>query len=151
MTPSQPATLLFSGHSNVGSGGTAEDILFGPDDYGPLPMPQRVLLSSCESAGSGGQGRGEWLGLSAAMLLRGARQVLGTGWSIADSAATRRLEEELVAGLQSDENPAEMLRRSQLLRLALWRLTSAETAANPDEDVERPLTWAAFQAIGVRS
>jgi hypothetical protein len=159
---SRPAMLVFCGHSSSSAGGltsaiqledgllTAEDILFGSRAMGPLPMPARVLLSSCDSAGSSGQGAGEWLGLSAAMLLQGARQVVATGWPIADTPATGRFEEELVSKLIRSSDPALVLRESQLSRLAQWRNTDTGAAHSNSADVERPHAWAAFQVIGVR-
>lgn len=155
--PSVPAIFFYSGHSLSGVAGidaalgmqdrplTAADILFGGPDHPPVPMPSRVLFSSCSSGGATGAGRGEWLGLSTACLLGGARSVLGTAWPIPDTPSTLRLEEDLLHRICAGEDPATALRACQLTRLAAWR---SDSGGFPDAR-ESPVVWASFQCIGV--
>jgi CHAT domain-containing protein len=132
---------------------TAEDLLFGPVDGQPVSMPSRVLFSSCSSSGTVGVGRGEWLGLMAACLLRGAGHVIGTAWRILDHPATLRLEEELLDEVAGGADPASALRACQLRRLASWRASGHDFRAGPrlavPDHLELPLIWAAFQWSGV--
>lgn len=161
---SSPCLFFYSGHSRRSMTGTdsalvledgaltAGEILFGSSNFGPVPMPSRVILSSCDSSGSSGEASGEWLGLGAAILINGARQVLGTAWPILDCPTTLRLEEALIEALASGADPATALREQQLLRLHNWRSCSYSsdfTTAEFPDSVELPAIWAAFQCIGV--
>jgi hypothetical protein len=163
--PSAPKVFFYTGHSDAGIAGvdaalrlrdgdlTAEDLLFGLGDQPPPGIPSRVLFSSCNSSGSLGAGRGEWLGLAAACLLRGARHVVGTAWPILDHPVTLRFEEELLDSLVGGADPATALRACQLRRLASWR--ASDHLFRPDsrrlvpDNLEIPLIWASFQSSGV--
>ena len=164
IAPADPKIFFYTGHSDGGVAGldaallledgrlTAEDLLFGLGDGRPVAMPSRVLFSSCSSSGSVGAGRGEWLGLMAACLLRGAGHVIGTAWRILDHPSTLRLEEELLADLAGGADPATALRACQLRRLASWRAGGHDFRAGtrlavPDH-LELPLIWASFQWSG---
>jgi tetratricopeptide (TPR) repeat protein len=163
--PSSPKIAFFTGHSDDGIAGvdaglqledgllTAEDILFGDGTIGPVPFPSHVVFSSCSSGGATGAGRGEWLGLSAACLIRGARHVVGTAWPILDLPITNKFEADLLGRLAAGADPATALRACQIERLASWRASDftvppGRTVSIP-ADLELPLVWASFQIIGV--
>ncbi|GAB3842554.1 CHAT domain-containing protein [Dactylosporangium cerinum] len=159
--PAAPKIAFFTGHSDAGVAGvdaalrledgllTAEDLTFGAG----LAFPARVVFSSCSSGGAVGAGRGEWLGLSAACLLRGARQVIGTAWPILDHPATLAFEEDLLDALVAGVDPASALRACQLRRLAEWRVSDFDLTEGArlmlPSDLATPLVWASFQCMGV--
>jgi hypothetical protein len=162
---STPGTFFYSGHSGRGvvglDGGlvledgllSASEIMFGTGDLSALVLPSRVVLSSCDSSGAGGEGRGEWLGIGAACLLRGARQIVATGWPILDLPITVGLEEEILDALQYQTDLATIVRNAQLSRLAAWRSSDHEfkfPKFDPQARIELPLVWSAFQPIGLR-
>jgi CHAT domain-containing protein len=96
---------------------------------------------------------GEWLGLSAACLIWGARHVIGTAWPILDLPITSTFEADLLDRLAAGADPATALRTCQIERLASWRasdftVASGRTVSLP-ADLELPLVWASFQIIGV--
>lgn len=132
---------------------SAEDIFVGRDAEGaPIRFPERVLLSACGSAGSTGAGSGEWLGLTAGMLRRGAREVLATAWPIWNLPLTKALDVALLAALESGDDVAAELRGIQLACLAAWR--EADDGGTPiephgDSTIPFPLIWAAYQYVGV--
>ena len=159
------AIFAYSGHAARGDLGpdlnsnlplvdgalTAQSIFAGHTDGDRIPIPERVLLAACASAGSGGAGGGEWLGLTAAALSSGAREILATCWPIWDLPVTRELDNELLQVLITAEDIAGALREIQLRLLERWRSCEADHTTEP---VKRsaiepfPLVWAAYQYIG---
>ncbi len=148
------ALLFYSGHVDPGAVGgdlTAHlvldsgDALTAADLFGlgeqPVCVPNRVILSACDSGGAHGSGGGEWFGLGAAMLVAGARQVIATAWPIADSAFTASFDRLLVNGAREAVDLARVLRDAQLQALEAWRSRRYEDAS--------PVDWAAYQTIGV--
>ena len=113
-----------------------------------IPVPERVVLSACESAGSEGSGSGEWFGLTAGMLFAGADQVVATNWRVWDSALLQQFDLELVEGLQFSTDPAATLRETQLRYLGRWE--DGATLEGRHGRLERyyPLTWAAYSVVG---
>jgi CHAT domain-containing protein len=122
----------------------------------PLPMPARVLLSACSSAGATGAGGGEWLGLTAAVLWRGARQVIATNWPIWDTPFTTSFDHKLALRLQHDADPAVTLRELQLEALSDWRDSEHDLSDHEENglpysarDIPFPLIWAAYTCVGI--
>jgi CHAT domain-containing protein len=113
---------------------------FGTTGQRPLPCPERVLLSACDSSGSSGAGAGEWLGLGTALLAAGAHDVVATAWNLPDWRYTNRFEHRLLRRLTTCSDVAEALADVQREALARWRSGSV---------TERPIVWAAYQYIGV--
>ena len=168
LRPGQPGLLYYSGHAvNDGLGGDDQDALAlaGKDvlsahalfsEDAPLPMPARVQLSACSSAGATGAGGGEWLGLTAAVLWRGARQVIATNWPIWDTPFTADFDHRLADELQRAADPAAALRELQLEALAQWRLSEHDLSDREDDglpgsasELPFPLIWAAYTCVGV--
>jgi hypothetical protein len=168
LRPGQPGVFYYSGHAgSPGSGGDDQDALaLAGDDTlsahalfsgeAPVSMPARVILSACSSAGATGAGAGEWLGLTAAMLWRGARQVVATNWPIWDTPFTTRFDHELAHRLQHTADVAGTLRELQLEALTEW-LASDHDLSNHEHDglpygldeIPFPLIWAAYSCVGV--
>lgn len=168
---SAPGVFYFSGHgSHEGLGGdledglalhdgvlTARDVFTVDQDGRPMiPFPDRVLLSACELAGSRGAGAGEWLGLTAAMLWAGARQVISTHWSIWDTPFTAGFDLELAQNLRRAADPAVTLRKLQMEHLDMWRLSSHDLSyrhldgiPSRFEKTAFPMIWAAYCCVGI--
>ena len=168
LLPGQPGLLYYSGHAvSMGLGGDDQDALAlaGNDmlsahalfsGAAPLPMPARVLLSACSSAGATGAGGGEWLGLTAAVLWRGARQVIATNWPIWDTPFTADFDHQLARRLQRAGDPAAALRELQLEALAEWRASDHDLSDYVEDglpynvrELPFPLIWAAYTCVGV--
>lgn len=168
LLPGQPGLLYYSGHAvSMGLGGDDQDALAlaGNDmlsahalfsGAAPLPMPARVLLSACSSAGATGAGGGEWLGLAAAVLWRGARQVIATNWPIWDTPFTADFDHQLARRLQRTGDPAAALRELQLVALAEWRASDHDLSDYVEDglpysvrELPFPLIWAAYTCVGV--
>jgi CHAT domain-containing protein len=118
-----------------------------------VPLPERVLLAACGSAGSAGSGRGEWLGLGAGALLSGAQEVVATAWPIWDTAFTQGFDEQILSLLIGSDDIARDLRRLQLEQLAKWRVSAADHSngmlvGRSEEPL--PLIWASYQFLGAR-
>ncbi len=168
--PGTQGLFYYSGHTeSVGAGGDDGDALalYGGDALsaaqiftgvaegnGPY-FPERVLLSACASSGAQGAGSGEWLGLTAAVLWAGARQVIATTWPIWDTHFTSRFDRDLAAALQRGGDPAMALRDLQLASLDAWRSSDHDLAESARfsvlEELPFPLTWSAFFCVGIRS
>jgi hypothetical protein len=154
--PGEPGLFYFSGHADGGRGDD-EDALALADGQtlsaqaifalDGLSFPARVMLSACSSSGAMGAGGGEWLGLTAAMIWRGARQVIATNWPIWDSRFTSEFDHGLAQRLQAGTDPAVALRSAQLHALNRWR--SCDDDLRDFADTEFPLIWAAYSCIGV--
>jgi hypothetical protein len=164
--PNSRAVFGYSGHSNPGHLGadlachlalqdgklTAETIFVGDADGQPIPFCERVLLSACDSAGSSGAGSGEWLGLTAAVLCNGAREVIATSWPVWDLPVTRVVDVQLMEALSGAEDIAAALREVQLTRLAEWRSSTSDYSERlvPEGASESlPLVWSAYQYVGL--
>jgi tetratricopeptide (TPR) repeat protein len=168
--PSAPATFFYSGHAASGflgsdlesglslqDGVLQADKLFTIGEHGPaIPFPARVLLSACSSAGAGGAGRGEWLGLGAGVLYCGARQVVATAWPIWDMPVTATLDQAVLAAMTEAGDVAAGLRRIQLKMLDRWQSDGYDLHGRDVEtegiplDLAPPLVWAAYQCLGLR-
>lgn len=169
---SSPGLFYFSGHgAHEGLGGDIEDGLalyaddvltardvFSVDSGGrpAIPFPDRALLSACELAGSRGAGAGEWLGLTAAILWAGARQVISTHWSIWDTPFTALFDLELAHNLRRSTDSAVTLRKLQLEYLDLWRLSvhdlsdlQVDGIPHRYENLPFPMIWAAYCCAGI--
>jgi hypothetical protein len=163
----RPAIFAFSGHAHPGEAGSDFESSLPLEDQGEitsqelftfaggsplLPMPQRVLLSCCGSAGSTGAGRGEWLGLATGCLISGASEVVATAWPIWDTAFTSRFDSELLRALRTAQDPATALRDLQLDCLKEWRESAidySEAPVSAKSSEPLPLIWAAYQSFGV--
>lgn len=146
--PGGNGLLLYSGHVDEISGtgvlalSLTDGLLPSLAMFGrPWRMPSKVILSGCGSAGSAGAGSGEWVGLAAAFLAAGARQVIATAWPIPDEPFTADFEIRLARLLHHGIDPAVALRELQLDSLIQW-----QHERTPDA---RPLVWAAYQFMGV--
>ena len=130
---------------------TAQDIMVGLPDGQPVPFPERVLLAACSTAGSSGAGSGEWLGLTAAVLMAGAREVIATAWPIWDVPIAADLDVALAEAVRSGTDLAVALRVVQLDALARWRATAnvSRFDVDPDASDSFPLVWGAYQACGI--
>ena len=166
-----PGLFFFSGHagrSGDASGGddclvlhdgllSASALLTpGSDRRQCVNVPTRAILSACQSSGAAGTGAGEWLGLSAALLLGGARQIVATNWSVWDTPFTSRFDLSLAHALQGPADPALVLRDLQLDYLAEWRDSdhslSDENVGFAAADLRTlpfPIIWSAYACIGV--
>jgi tetratricopeptide (TPR) repeat protein len=163
--PDERSILAYCGHARRGELGpdlqsniplvdgqlTAEHIFTGEIGAAAIPFPERILLAACGSAGSGGTGSGEWLGLTAAALSAGAREVLATAWTIWDLPVTQDLDGALLSALENEQDVAEALRRVQLERLRDWRGAKCDYSELPilhGATEAFPLVWAAYYYIG---
>jgi hypothetical protein len=167
LTPGQPGLFYYSGHAEGGGGDDQDALALAGDDAltahnllsdaSAPPMPARVMLSACSSAGATGAGAGEWLGLTAGAIWRGARQVLATNWPIWDTPFTARFDHDLARRLQRAADPAAALRQAQLDALSDWQ-NSEHDLSEFDEDglpyslgqLAFPLIWAAYSCVGVQ-
>jgi hypothetical protein len=155
--PSAPALFYYSGHAEEGAGrGDVDSALVMADDFlsandifavgadaRPVyQFPARAQLSACSSAGSTGTGAGEWLGISAAVLWAGARQVVATIWPIWDTPFTQWLDLEIAVRLNDCQDVGAELRRIQIDCLREWRKGGEDNPAVP-------LIWAAYQSLGL--
>jgi hypothetical protein len=158
--------FYYSGHTSGGSGDSedalvladrahlsADAIFDSASQEGGLGFPETAIVSACSSAGAGGSGAGEWLGLSASMLYAGANQVVCTAWPIWDNSFTRHFDERLTLLTQKLVDPAVALRELQLESLAEWRSSNHDFGEKKDLRVigrlPYPLIWAAFMSVGV--
>ena len=160
VSPSAPGIFYYSGHASyfdVTGGLNAVLMLQGGDVIGAgdwlhlygqpdLNSPCRAVISACESAGTSGAGGGEWLGLGAALLAAGARQVVATAWTIFDTRFDNRFDTSMVAALEEAPDPAAALAAAQRGALNEWR--NARSMCR--EDAPLPEIWAAYQCIGLR-
>ncbi|MET8352343.1 MULTISPECIES: CHAT domain-containing protein [unclassified Micromonospora] len=114
-----------------------------------LPLPSRVVLSCCSSAGRSLFG-GEAVGLAAACILGGgAREVVATGYDIPDSSFATAFD-DLLAEAMTCPLPHDLaLRRLQLRMYDEWRIFSVRGGVTSDEDITHPhpMVWAMYQAI----
>ncbi len=168
LSPGQPGLFYYSGHAVAdGLGGddrdalalAGEDMLSAHDMFAgtvPVAMPARVMLSACSSAGAAGSGGGEWLGLTAAALWRGASQVVATNWPIWDTPFTADFDHRLAGRLQRSPDAATALRDLQLATLAEWRVSGHDLSGHEEPGVPLsarelafPLIWGAYACVGV--
>jgi len=166
--PTSPAIFYYSGHGELGVAGSDSDsglvlagaildaaTLFSHDANGrpSVPMPARVILAACQSAGTEGSGAGEWFGFSAAALWAGAMQVVATNWPVRDTSFTSWFDHALAAKMCAIPDAAIALREVQLECLRYWRRgtsVSLESDKGTLLDPEpRPIVWAAYCCIGV--
>lgn len=138
---------------------TAQDIFESVQSIRPLQFPSKAIISACSSAGAGGSGAGEWLGLSAAMLMQGCDQVVASNWTLWDTAFTSRFDMALVEAIRSGRDAAAALRECQIHALREWE-ESSHDYSNFDKDDALPysanakafpLIWAAYCCMGLSS
>jgi tetratricopeptide (TPR) repeat protein len=154
------ATLFYSGHaSHSASPGdfssgipltgtdvlTAGELIASAGTPEAWQFPARVVLAACSSGGSTGAGRGEWLGLSAGLLLNGSRQIIATSWPTWDTLGTARFDRSIAEMMTMSPDPATDLRMIQLDQLERWRTLGATAGLDAS-----PVCWAAYHVIGVR-
>ncbi|MEV0802068.1 CHAT domain-containing protein [Kribbella sp. NPDC050281] len=154
------ATLFYSGHaSHSASPGdfssgiplagtdvlTAGELIASAGTPEAWQFPARVVLAACSSGGSTGAGRGEWLGLSAGLLLNGSRQIVATSWPTWDTPGTARFDRSIAEMMTMSPDPATDLRVIQLDQLERWRTLGASAGLDAS-----PVCWAAYHVIGVR-
>ena len=166
-----PALFYYSGHgSHDGFGGdiadgltlhdgslSAQEVFAAASDGGPsIPFPDRSLISACQLSGAAGGGAGEWLGLTAAILWAGGRQVVATHWPIWDTPFTSRFDARLAQLMCESTDAAESLRTLQIACLNEWReslhdLTDHDLEDLPDtyRGLPFPMIWAAYTCAGV--
>jgi CHAT domain-containing protein len=161
LPPSAPGIFYYAGHAGYFdvTGGLNAVLLLQDGDvigagdwlhlYGQpdLNSPCRAVISACNSAGTSGAGGGEWLGLGAALLAAGARQVLATAWPIFDTRFGNRFDTSMVAELKEAPDPAATLAAAQRGALNEWR----NARSRFPEDAPLPEIWAAYQCIGLRT
>ena len=97
-----------------------------------------MILSACNTAAGGARGRRGAVGPGARLLLRRARALLVSHWSV-DSAATVKLITAAVGAITRDQDVgrAEALRRAMLAMI------------DKGEPVEaHPAYWAPFVVVG---
>lgn len=116
------------------------------------------MISACQSSGTAAGGAGEWLGLTAAMLWRGSRQVVATNWKIWDLPFTSKFDRTLADRLRTADDVAVALRQTQLEALDKWRSSMHDYTdwQKPDSFpgsssvLAFPLTWAAYCCVGIQ-
>lgn len=166
----EPRIFYYSGHAaSSGQDGSADDALvlsnnellsanhlFGPGGVG-FPFPERILLCACQSAGARGAGAGEWLGLGAAIMSRGGRQIIATNWKIWDTEFTASFDLDLAERMRTTSDAARTLRDAQLRALTAWRASSHDFTGRQlkglpfsARSVPMPLTWASYCCLGVQ-
>ncbi|WP_410791001.1 CHAT domain-containing protein [Kribbella sp. C-35] len=158
--PGAAATFFYSGHaghsaspgdfsSGIPLAGTdmlsAGELISSAGTPAAWPVPARVVLAACSSAGSAGAGRGEWVGLSAALLLNGAKQIVATSWPTWDSPGTARFDQSIADMMTTSADPAADLRLLQLHQLERWRVLGRTAGLEAS-----PVCWAAYHLIGLR-
>jgi hypothetical protein len=170
-SPRDPSVFYFSGHAvQEGAGGDVEDGLMLAD--GPVsaadifamrhqgsslaPFPERALIAACQSSGAGGSGSGEWFGLTGAMLVAGARQVVATNWPIWDTPFTAQFDMEMTKLLQRAHDPAMALQQLQVACLRDWLASDVDTShwSRPGipsayRSTPFPMIWSAYCCAGV--
>jgi tetratricopeptide (TPR) repeat protein len=177
--PGQPGVLVYAGHARTPATGAAMLCLGNPrpgsvdcphhpccggipltaadlcervpwDDAFGYPMPGRVLLSACDTAGATAAGvGGEWLTLAPSMLWAGARLVIATAWPTLEDPRTLELDTAIVDVLTSHEDPVAALRDLQVERLTRWREGQGSSRRAVIQGWS-PLYWAPYVAVGFR-
>jgi hypothetical protein len=169
VNPGDPGLFYYSGHAvQTALGGDSEQglALSGGDtlsahmlfqDAAGVSFPSRSLLSACASSGAAGAGSGEWLGLTAAILWQGSRQVIGTNWRILDTPFTQEFDQKLAGSLQTAADAAAALRAVQLDALGQWRSSTHDFSDLTEEGLPwshrylaLPVIWGAYSCVGVQ-
>lgn len=123
----------------LASGGGQDGVLEVNEIFGLDIQADLVVLSACQTAlGSGAQADvppgDDWVGLTRAFLLAGARQVLGTLWPI-DDLATAAFMKQFYGNLARGMTPERALNVTQR--------TMAASSSTSD-----PFYWAGFVLVG---
>jgi tetratricopeptide (TPR) repeat protein/CHAT domain-containing protein len=154
--PGQAYLLLAGEHGQSRASLSAWELLSGvPDEPGyRYPLPSRVLLAACATAGAEAAGpAGEWLGLAPATLWAGASVVAATTWPILDEGLTPELTARVAAALTTAIDPARALRAIQLDMLRRWQQGEATNSAygnkEPATRKASPIHWAPFVVVGI--
>jgi len=127
--------------------------LFVADAGRPLAgLPSRLILSCCSTTGLRGRFGGESLGLVAASMWCGAREIIATSIDVRQTAFTNALDEMLIKMALTSACHIGGLRALQLRLLNEWRRYSALGIADDDggDWSPSPAIWAYYQACGLR-
>jgi CHAT domain-containing protein len=173
ISPGAPGLVVYAGHAASAEPGqaylflagedgqsraslSARELLSGvPDEPGyRYPLPSRVLLAACATAGAEAAGpAGEWLGLAPATLWAGASVVAATAWPILDEGLTPELTARVAAAFTTATNPARALRAIQLDMLRRWQPGDATNSAYGDQEPATreasPIHWAPYVVVGI--
>jgi tetratricopeptide (TPR) repeat protein len=116
---------------------TATDLMLGRSGavHERFPLPSRVILAACDSAGTGSFRSGEWLSVGPAALFAGADVVVATQFTIEDDPTVERA---IVRAIGDGRSLAQIVHDMVQSELDLWR----SGAGRP------PLHWAPFALIG---
>jgi CHAT domain-containing protein len=171
--PGAPGLVVYAGHAASAEPGhaylllagengqsraslSAWDLLSGvPTEPGyRYPMPSRVLLAACASAGAEAAGpAGEWLGLAPATLWAGASVVAATAWPILDEGLTPELTARITAEFTTASDPARALQAIQLELLSHWQPGEEPNSAYGDQEPASsgasPIHWAPYVVLGI--
>jgi CHAT domain-containing protein len=154
--PGQAYLLLASEDGQSSTSLSARELLSGiPGEPGyRYPLPSRVLLAACATAGAEAAGpAGEWLGLAPATLWAGASVVVATSWPILDEGLTPELTARVAAMLATAADPARALRAIQLDMLGHWQAGEATNRAcgdqTPASTKASPIHWAPYVVVGI--
>lgn len=168
--PGAPGLFYYSGHATSNNFSDDEDalalsgntslsarLLFSSEGEA-FTLPARAMISACDTSGARSGGSGEWLGLSAALMWRGCRQVIATNWKIWDTPFTSAFDLRLAERLQTAEDPAAALREAQIEALNKWRFSNHDFTEYADGErlpsraasLAFPLIWASYCCVGVR-
>jgi tetratricopeptide (TPR) repeat protein len=147
-TPDLPATTAF--RLTADEEIVAHELLVPEDQTQLFPMPDRVLMLCCSSAGADVSPHGEWTGFGPALLWAGADCVVATSWPMLPIDTAIEVANTLVNAMAGDEDPAAALRREQRRWLARWRSTPplAPDAPWPPRH-PAPYLWALYVVLGV--
>ncbi|MFI7530356.1 hypothetical protein [Nocardia salmonicida] len=129
--------------------GIAAGELFGRYGHGMpyIPMPYRVVLSSCASASVLARG-GSSLGLAGGCLTAGAAGVIATGIVVYDSTFTLDLDHRLIGVMRSPGRHDLLLSGLHRELLEQWRQTPAPGIDTADDiTYPHPLIWAYYWAF----
>jgi CHAT domain-containing protein len=172
-SPGAPGLVVYAGHAASAEPGQACLFLAGEDGQSRAslsawellsgvpgepgyryPLPSRVLLAACATAGAEAAGpAGEWLGLAPATLWAGASVVAATAWPILDEGLTPELTARLAAVLTTATDPARALRAIQLDMLRRWQPGEATNCARGDQEPASrkvsPIHWAPYVVVGI--
>lgn len=146
-SPTGRQTVLYSGHIARGPSGRASSagIPLGGDAFltaadilrmKGIRVPTRVGIVGCEAAGWNLSD--EWGGLSAALLLRGTKEVAASDWTILDTHSTAQFD-SAIASILTGEEPLET---------ALWQLTQRKYEEwRKDRAALPPQIWASMRVM----
>lgn len=122
-------------------GSTEDGLLTGAEIARLSLSADWVVLSACNTAGSGQITADGLSGLARAFFHAGARSLLVTHWAVRDDVAARLIADTVTDGAQSGD-------RAAALRGALARLVADRSADDTAYPYAHPALWAPFHIIG---